>query len=103
MSELAAPVWADPFDRHRALSATGLLATWQSTAWLGAEAGIYKKHGIDMTLPAIAVGGPQAAAGVIRGNGSSRIPVRRRFLADTFSNWRGEHMPRTDQHDTSPP
>ncbi len=46
--------------------ATGLLATWQSTAWLGAEAGIFKTHGIDMSLPAIAVGGPQAAAGVIR-------------------------------------
>lgn len=49
-------------------AATGLLATWQSTAWLGAEAGIFRKHGIDMTLPAIAVGGPQAAAGVIRGD-----------------------------------
>ena len=49
-------------------TATGLLATWQSTAWLGAEAGLFKKHRIDMTLPAIAVGGPQAAAGVIRGD-----------------------------------
>ncbi len=48
--------------------ATGLLATWQSTAWLGAEAGIFKKRGIDMSLPAIAVGGPQAAATVIRGD-----------------------------------
>jgi TRAP-type uncharacterized transport system substrate-binding protein len=48
--------------------ATGLLAMWQSTAWLGAEAGIFKKRGIDMSLPAIAVGGPQAAAGVIRGD-----------------------------------
>ncbi len=48
--------------------ATGLLATWQSTAWLGAEAGIFKRRGIDLTLPAIAVGGPQAAAGVIRGD-----------------------------------
>jgi ABC-type nitrate/sulfonate/bicarbonate transport system substrate-binding protein len=48
--------------------ATGLLATWQSTAWLGAEAGIFRKHGIDMSLPAIAVGGPQAAASVIRGD-----------------------------------
>lgn len=47
--------------------ATGLLATWQSTAWLGTEAGIFRKHGIDMTLPAIAVGGPQAAAKVIAG------------------------------------
>jgi len=47
--------------------ATGLLATWQSTAWLGAEAGIFKRRGIDMAFPAIAVGGPQAAAGLIRG------------------------------------
>jgi hypothetical protein len=39
--------------------ATGLQATWQSTAWLGAEAGLFKKRGIDMTLPAIAVGGPK--------------------------------------------
>src|SRR6476646_6500367 len=48
--------------------ATGLLATWKSTAWLGAEAGGFKKRGIDMTLPAIAVGGPEAAAGVVRGD-----------------------------------
>jgi ABC-type nitrate/sulfonate/bicarbonate transport system substrate-binding protein len=48
--------------------ATGLLATWQSTAWLGAEAGVFKEHGIAMTLPAIAVGGPQAAAGIINGD-----------------------------------
>src|SRR6202030_2533008 len=47
--------------------ATGLLATWQSTAWLGAEAGLFKRRGIDMTLPAIAVGGPEAAAKVIQG------------------------------------
>ena len=53
---------------QRVRVATGLLATWQSTAWLGAEAGLFKKRGIDMTLPAIAVGGPQAAAGVIRGD-----------------------------------
>lgn len=49
-------------------AATGLRATWQSTAWLGAEAGIFKKHGIDMSLPAIAVGGPEAGAGIIRGD-----------------------------------
>ena len=48
--------------------ATGLLATWQSTAWLGAEAGLFKKRGIDMTLPAIAVGGPEAATGLIHGD-----------------------------------
>src|SRR5262245_25441513 len=57
-----------PTISQRVRVATGLLATWQSTAWLGAEAGLYKKRGIDMTLPAIAVGGPQAAAGLIRGD-----------------------------------
>jgi hypothetical protein len=48
--------------------ATGLLAIWQSTAWLGAEAGVFRKRGVDLTLPAIAVGGPEAAAGLIRGD-----------------------------------
>src|SRR6266478_974866 len=42
---------------QRVRVATGLLATWQSTAWLGAEAGLFKKRGIEMSLPAIAVGG----------------------------------------------
>lgn len=49
-------------------AATGLRATWQSTAWLGAEAGAFKKYGIDMTVPAIAVGGPEAGAGLVRGD-----------------------------------
>ena len=48
--------------------ATGLLAMWQSTAWLGAEAGLFRTRGIDMTFPGIAVGGPPAADGVIRGD-----------------------------------
>ena len=62
--------WAQlaPTTTQRIRVATGLLATWQSTAWLGAEAGLFKKRGIDMTLPAIAVGGPEAAAGLIRGD-----------------------------------
>jgi ABC-type nitrate/sulfonate/bicarbonate transport system substrate-binding protein len=59
--------WAQEASQ-RVRVATGLLATWQSTAWLGAEAGLFKKRGIDLTLPAIAVGGPQAAAGLIRGD-----------------------------------
>jgi ABC-type nitrate/sulfonate/bicarbonate transport system substrate-binding protein len=62
--------WAQvsPTIPQRVRVATGLLATWQSTAWLGAEAGVFKKRGIDMTLPAIAVGGPEAAAGLTRGD-----------------------------------
>jgi ABC-type nitrate/sulfonate/bicarbonate transport system substrate-binding protein len=53
---------------QRVRVATGLLATWQSTAWLGAEAGLFKKRGIEMSLPALAVGGPEAAAGLTRGD-----------------------------------
>jgi len=72
-SSAAVPATASRFawaqeTSQRVRVATGLLATWQSTAWLGAESGLYKKRGIDMTLPAIAVGGPQAAAGLIRGD-----------------------------------
>lgn len=52
---------------QRVRVATGLLATWQSTAWLGAEAGIFKRRGIEMSFPAIAVGGPRAATGLIGG------------------------------------
>jgi ABC-type nitrate/sulfonate/bicarbonate transport system substrate-binding protein len=59
--------WAQETLQHVRV-ATGLLATWQSTAWLGAEAGLFEKRGIDLTLPAIAVGGPQAAAGLIHGD-----------------------------------
>jgi ABC-type nitrate/sulfonate/bicarbonate transport system substrate-binding protein len=61
------PAWAQETSRTVRV-ATGLLATWQSTAGVGAQAGLFKRRGIDMTLPAIAVGGPQAAAGVIRGD-----------------------------------
>ena len=70
VSAASQPVWAqDSGNATQAVrAATGLLATWQSTAWLGAEAGLFKKRGIDMTLPAIAVGGPEAAAGLIRGD-----------------------------------
>jgi hypothetical protein len=57
---IARPISAEEAARP-VRTATGLLATWQSTAWLGAELGVFKKHGIDMSLPAIAVGGPQAA------------------------------------------
>ncbi|HEY7246064.1 MAG TPA: ABC transporter substrate-binding protein [Xanthobacteraceae bacterium] len=61
------PAWAQEAPQ-RVRVATGVLATWQSTAWLGAEAGLFKKRGIDMTLPAIAVGGPRAAEGLVRGD-----------------------------------
>ncbi len=36
-----------PTASQRVRVATGLRATWQSTAWLGAEAGLFKKRGIE--------------------------------------------------------
>jgi ABC-type nitrate/sulfonate/bicarbonate transport system substrate-binding protein len=60
--------WAATTASQNVRAATGLLAIWQSTAWLGAEAGVFRKRGIDLTLPAVAVGGPEAAAGLIRGD-----------------------------------
>jgi len=70
VSAASQPVWAqDSGNATQAVrAATGLLATWQSTAWLGAEAGLFKKHKIDLSLPAVAVGGPEAAAGLISGD-----------------------------------
>ena len=61
--------------RQRVRVATGLLATWQSTAWLGAEAGLFEKQGIELTLPAIAVGGPKPLPGSSVATGSSRTPA----------------------------
>jgi hypothetical protein len=54
--------------------ATGLLATWQSTAWLGAEVGLFKKRGIEMSLPALAVGVRKLRPGSPAAIGSSLIP-----------------------------
>src|SRR6476646_5907604 len=64
-----------PTTSQRVRVATGLLATWQSTAWLGAEAGLFEKQGIELTLPAIAVGGPKPLPGSSVATGSSRTPA----------------------------
>lgn len=69
---------------RRVRAATGLLATWQSTAWLGVETGLFKKQGVDMTLPTVAVGGPEAAAGLVRGDWefaqTGAVPVAEQVL-----------------------
>jgi ABC-type nitrate/sulfonate/bicarbonate transport system substrate-binding protein len=46
---------------------TGNRGTHQSVSWLGAEAGIFKKHGVDVTYPALEVGGVRLATGLARG------------------------------------
>ena len=47
---------------------TGLRATTQSISWIGSEAGVFKKHGLDVSFPKLEVGGPEAAAGMMRGD-----------------------------------
>ena len=46
---------------------SGLRATTHGMSWYGAEAGIFKKHGLDVSYPAIEMGGPEAVAGLMRG------------------------------------
>jgi ABC-type nitrate/sulfonate/bicarbonate transport system substrate-binding protein len=45
-----------------------LRATFQSAAWIGTEAGIFRRHGIEVTFPTLEAGGPQALAGTLRGD-----------------------------------
>ena len=47
--------------------AIALRATFQSAAWIGTEAGIFRRHGIEVTFAALEAGGPQALAGTVRG------------------------------------
>ncbi len=46
----------------------GLRATVQSIPWVGAEAGLFRKQGLLVEFPALEVGGPESAAGLIRGD-----------------------------------
>src|SRR6185436_15212445 len=47
---------------------TGLQATSHSVAWIGAKAGIFKKYELDVSFPKLSVGGPESAAGLMRGD-----------------------------------
>lgn len=47
---------------------TGLRATTQSMSWIANEAGLFRKHGLEVSCPKLEVGGPEAAAGMNRGD-----------------------------------
>lgn len=47
---------------------TGLRAAVQSIAWIGGESGVFNKHGLDVSFPRLEVGGPEAVAGMMRGD-----------------------------------
>ena len=42
---------------------TGLRATTHGMSWLGAEVGIFKRQGLDVSFPAIKMGGPRRPQG----------------------------------------
>jgi hypothetical protein len=52
----------------RARIATGLRATLESLGWIAAEVGIFRRLGVEVTFPKLETGGPEAVAGVVRGD-----------------------------------
>jgi ABC-type nitrate/sulfonate/bicarbonate transport system substrate-binding protein len=56
-----------PDDLRDVRITTGLRAASQSIAWIGAAAGMFEKHGLRVRFPRLEVGGPDSAAGLVRG------------------------------------
>jgi ABC-type nitrate/sulfonate/bicarbonate transport system substrate-binding protein len=46
---------------------TGLRGTTHCISWVGTQAGIFAKHGIEVEFPTFEVGGPESVAGLVRG------------------------------------
>jgi ABC-type nitrate/sulfonate/bicarbonate transport system substrate-binding protein len=65
---LAAPLAAYATSNDRVRMVTGLRAGVQSIGWIGTEAGIFKRLGLEIAFPRLETGGPEAAAGLIRGD-----------------------------------
>jgi ABC-type nitrate/sulfonate/bicarbonate transport system substrate-binding protein len=53
---------------HRTRIVTGLRATFESLGWIAMEVGIFKRLGLECTFPRLETGGPEAVAGVVRGD-----------------------------------
>jgi ABC-type nitrate/sulfonate/bicarbonate transport system substrate-binding protein len=68
------PAWAQPSKMPgsggtatQIRAATGLRAALQSLISIGAEAGLFRRHGLDVTVT-VETGGPRAASGTVRGD-----------------------------------
>jgi ABC-type nitrate/sulfonate/bicarbonate transport system substrate-binding protein len=59
-----APRAAEPVSTRAAIA---LRAAFQSVAWVGVEAGLFRRHGVEVTFT-LETGGPRAAAGTVRGD-----------------------------------
>lgn len=57
----------------------------QSMSWCGTETGIFRKHGLDVSFPAMEMGGPKAVAGLVNGDWdfchTGTVPVADNFLS----------------------
>ena len=53
---------------HRTRIVTGLRATLESLGWIAMEVGIFKRLGLECTFARLETGGPEAVAGVARGD-----------------------------------
>lgn len=58
---------ASPVEEQRVRIVTGLRATVQSLGWIGMEAGVFRRLGLDVSFPALEIGGPEAELGLARG------------------------------------
>jgi len=63
---------------------TALRAPTHSLAWCGTEAGVFKQQGLDVSFPVIETTGPEAVAGLARGDWdfcqTGTLPVVENFL-----------------------
>jgi len=55
-------------EEHKVRMTTGLVAATHSIAWIGAVAGIFRKHGLNVTFPSLEVGGPESVTGTMHGD-----------------------------------
>ena len=53
--------------KTQARIAVALRVTFQSVAWIGAEAGTFGQYSIEATFPTLEAGGPRAVAGLVNG------------------------------------
>src|SRR5436853_536145 len=64
---------------------TGLRATVQSITSIGTRAGVFRKHGLEVTFPSLEVGGPATVAGLRNGDWefaqTGAVPVAESVLA----------------------
>jgi ABC-type nitrate/sulfonate/bicarbonate transport system substrate-binding protein len=74
-SVLATNLWpvmgaltASAADARNVRIATALRAAFQSVGWIGAETGLFRRHGIDASFPTLQAGGPGAVTKMLAGD-----------------------------------